>query len=38
MKIGYFADGVWAHKALEKIINNKNLEMEQMKLKNFRNK
>jgi methionyl-tRNA formyltransferase len=27
MKIGYFADGVWAHKALEKIINNKNLEI-----------
>ena len=27
MKIGYFADGVWAHKALEKIINNQNLEI-----------
>ena len=27
MKIGYFADGIWAHKALEKIINTKNLEI-----------
>lgn len=27
IKIGYFADGPWSHKAFEKIIKNKNLEI-----------
>ncbi len=27
MKIGYFADGVWSHKAIKRIISNKNFEI-----------
>ena len=27
MKIGYFADGIWAHRAFEKIINDKSLQI-----------
>lgn len=27
MKIGYFADGLWAHRAFEKIVNDKTLEI-----------
>ena len=27
MKIGYFADGIWAHKTIEKIVSNEDFEI-----------